>query len=299
MKRALVILRIILRSAIRGLQSAAGTALLSVATIAIALFLVGAFALTVVNMEGMLERFGRDLQVTAYLDPDLEEGQEVAIAERVATIEGVSNVAVVGRAEALERFREIAGGAALLDGLEENPLPASIEISMLAASRTPEGLRILADALDGLPGVDEVAHGSDWIDGYARVTSLVRVSGYALGLVLCIATLLIVGSTIRLGVYAREDELEILALVGASRTFVRAPFLIEGTLQGALGGLCAAGLLWGAFLVLVPQLEYGLAFLLGNATPRFFQLDEIGWLVLGGAGLGLSGSIAAMLGLRG
>ncbi len=298
MKRALVITRIILRSAIRGLQSAAGTALLSVATIAIALFLIGAFALTVVNMEGMLERFGRDLQVTAYLDQSVVAGQEVAIAERVATIEGVAGVSVVGRAEALERFREIAGGAALLDGLEENPLPASIEISLLAESRTPEGLRILADALDGLPGIDEVAHGSDWIDGYARVTSLVRVSGYALGLVLCIATLLIVGSTIRLGVYAREDELEILALVGASRTFVRAPFLIEGTLQGALGGLCAAGLLWIAFLVLIPQLEYGLAFLLGNAAPRFFQFDEIGLLVAGGAGLGLTGSIAAMLGVR-
>jgi len=297
-KRAFVLLQIILRSALRGLGSAAGTAVLAVATIAIALFLVGAFALTVVNMEGMLDRFGRELQVTAYLDQAVDETAAVAIAERIATIEGVASVSVVGRAEALERFREIAGGAALLDGLEENPLPASIEIALLPASRTPEGIRILADALDGLPGIDEVAHGSDWIDGYARVTSLVRVSGYALGLVLCIATLLIVGSTIRLGVYAREDELEILSLVGASRTFVRTPFLIEGTLQGAMGGLCAAGLLWIAFLVLVPQLEYGLAFLLGNAVPRFFHIDEIAWLVTGGAGLGLSGSIAAMLGLR-
>lgn len=298
MKRAFVLLQIILRSALRGLGSAAGTAVLAVATIAIALFLVGAFALTVVNMEGMLERFGRELQVTAYLEQEVDDAEAVAIAERVATIEGVASVSVVGRAEALERFREIAGGAALLDGLEENPLPASIEIALLPTSRTPEGIRILADALDGLPGIDEVAHGSDWIDGYARVTSLVRVSGYALGLVLCVATLLIVGSTIRLGVYAREDELEILALVGASRTFVRTPFLIEGTIQGAMGGLCAAALLWIAFLLLVPQLEYGLAFLLGNAVPRFFHVDEIAWLVAGGAGLGLSGSIAAMLGLR-
>jgi len=267
-------------------------------TIAIALFLVGAFALTVVNMEGMLDRFGQDLQVTAYLDDELEPAEELAIAERVATIEGVSRVAVVGRAEALERFRDIVGGAALLEGLEENPLPSSLEITLAPASRTPEGMRIVADALEGLPGVDEVAHGSDWIEGYARVTSLVRVSGYALGTVLCLATLLIVANTIRLGVYAREDELAILSLVGASRTFVRTPFLMEGTLQGAIGGLLAAALLWVAFSVMVPQLEYGLTFLLGHAVPRFFDAAEIGLLIVGGAALGLVGSMAALFGWR-
>jgi cell division transport system permease protein len=297
-KRVWVVLMILARSAVRGLQGAVVTAAIAVVTIAIALFLVGAFALTVVNMEGMLDRFGGNLQVTAYLDEGLEPAEEVAIAERVATIEGVARVAVVGRAEALERFRDIAGGAALLEGLEENPLPSSLEITLAPESRTTEGLRILAEALEGLPGIDEVAHGSDWIEGYARVTSLVRVSGYALGTVLCLATLLIVANTIRLGVYAREDELEILALVGASRTFVRTPFLMEGTLQGAIGGLLAAALLWVAFLVLVPQLEYGLTFLLGNSVPRFFDWRELGMLVLGGSALGLAGSLAALFGWK-
>lgn len=298
MKRVLVILMILGRSAIQGLRGATVTAAIAVVTIGIALFLVGAFGLTVVNMEGLLDRFGQSLSVTAYLEDEVEDEDAVEIAERVATIEGVSRVAVVGRGEALERFRDIAGGAALLEGLEDNPLPASLEITLADASRTPEGLRILAGALDGLPGIDEVAHGSEWIEGYARATSLVRVSGYALGTVLCLATLLIVANTIRLGVYAREDELEILALVGASRTFVRTPFLMEGTLQGAIGGVLAALMLWLAFAVLVPQLEYGLTFLLGNAVPRFFSAGEVVALVCGGAALGLFGSMAALFGGR-
>jgi len=297
-KRVWVVVGILGRSAIRGLRGSATTAAIAVVTIAIALFLVGAFALTVVNMEGMLDRFGRDLQVTAYLDDGLASEEEIAIAERVATIEGVSQVTVVGKAEALERFRDMAGGEALLEGLEANPLPSSLEIALAPASRTPQGLRILAEALEGLPGIDEVAHGRDWIEGYARVTSLVRVSGYALGTVLCLATLLIVANTIRLGIYAREDELEILALVGASRTFVRAPFLMEGTLQGAIGGVLAAMLLWVAFLVFVPQLEYGLTFLLGHAVPRFFDARELAVLVGGGALLGLFGAMAALFGWR-
>lgn len=298
MSRALVVLLILGRSAILGLRGAAVTAAIAVVTIGFALFLVGAFALTVVNMEGMLERFGEELSVIAYLDDEVDDDRAVAIAERVATIEGVERVAVVGRGEALERFRDIAGGAALLEGLEENPLPASLEITLGDASRTPEGLRILSSALDGLPGIDEVGHGSEWIEGYARATSLVRVSGYALGTVLCLATLLIVANTIRLGVYAREDELEILALVGASRTFVRTPFLLEGTLQGVIGGALAAAMLGLAFLVLVPQLEYGLTFLLGNVAPRFFDAGELAALVCGGAVLGFFGSLAALFGWR-
>ena len=298
MRRVLVILAILGRSAVVGLRGSAVTAAIAVVTIAVALFLVGAFGLTVVNMEGMLDRFGRELSVTAYLDDDVQEERAVEIAERVATIEGVEQVTVVGKGEALERFRDIAGGEALLEGLEDNPLPASLEITLLESSRTPDGLRILANALDGLPGIDEVAHGSEWIEGYARATSLVRVSGYALGTVLCLATLLIVANTIRLGVYAREDELQILALVGASRTFVSTPFLMEGTLQGAIGGGLAALMLWLAFLLLVPQLQYGLTFLLGNAVPRFFDAGEVFSLMLGGALLGLFGSVAALLGWR-
>lgn len=298
MKRVGIILAILLRSALRGLQSAAVTASISVATIASALFLVGAFALIVVNMEGLLDQFGRELQITAYLEEGLDARALSALAARVATVEGVARVEVVDKDAALDRFRAMTGGAALLEGLDGNPLPASLDIMLQDAHRTPEGLAILQAALDGLPGIDEIAHGQDWIEGYARAAALVRVSGYALGTVLSLATLLIVANTIRLGVYSREDELDILSLVGASRTFVRAPFLMEGTLQGAIGGLLALFMLWLAYQLAVPQLQYGLTFFLGSTEPRFFDGGEIVRLLLGGASLGLCGSATALLGWR-
>jgi cell division transport system permease protein len=220
------------------------------------------------------------------------------LLERARTVEGVEGVKLIDADAALRRFRDQEGGAALIEGLEENPMPASLEISLFRSSRTPEGLAILEASLDGLPGVEEVAHGQDWIEGYARAASFVRMSGYALGTVLALATLLIVSNTIRLGVYAREDELEILALVGASRTYVRAPFLLEGTLQGAAGGVLALALLWVAYTIFVPQLQYGLTFFLGSATPRFFVSGEMLRVVIGGAGLGFFGSMAALFGWR-
>ena len=128
---------------------------------------------------------------------------------------------------------------------------------------------------------------------------LVRFIATGMGSVLAIAALMIVSNTIRLALYSRVDELEILALVGASRTFVRVPFLLEGTLQGSAGGLLAAAVLYLGFRLFTPQIQFGLSFFLGNAQPRFFEAPELVGLVLAGAGLGVLGSIVALLGWRG
>ena len=286
------------RAAWRGFRSSGMTAWVSVVTISVALFLVGAFYLVVVNMEGMLERFGQDLTVTAYLEEDLSAEETQNLVKTMLEVEVVEDVTVVDKDQALERFRSMTGGAALLEGIPDNPLPASLEMRLRPEDRSLLGFAVLEAVAVGLPGIAELRHDREWIDGYARVASLVRVSGYAVGVVLSLATLLIVANTIQLGLYARRDELDILDLVGASRTFVRTPFLLEGTLQGMLGGLLAAGLLWLSFLILLPSLQYGLAFLLGQSEARFFGFAEILRLVLGGALLGLVGSVAALLDRR-
>ena len=267
-------------------------------TISVALFLVGAFYLVVVNMEGMLERFGQDLTVTAYLEDGLETAETEVLMQTFREVSVVEEVTLIDKDQALERFRTMTGGAALLEGIAENPLPASLEMRLRPDDRSLAGISVLEAAVVGLPGIAELRHGREWIDGYSRVASLIRVSGYAVGVVLSLATLLIVANTIQLGLYARRDELDILDLVGASRTFMRTPFLLEGTLQGMLGGLLAAGLLWLSFLILMPALQYGLAFLLGQSEARFFGFAEILRLVLGGALLGLLGSVAALLDRR-
>jgi cell division transport system permease protein len=297
--RVATILFLLVRTAFRGLQSSAMTSVAAVATIAITLVLVGAFWLLVGNMRGMLEQFGVELQITAYLEPDLGSDDSRLLASRIVTVEGVSQVELVTPEAALERFREIAGGAALLEGLEDNPLPASLEISLAEEHRTPEGIRRLEQALDGLPGIEEIARGQEWIEGYTRAVVLVRFIATVMGSVLAIAALMIVSNTIRLALYSRVDELEILDLVGASRTFVRVPFLLEGTLQGSAGGLLAAAVLYLAFRWFSPEIQFGLSFFLGNAPPRFFEAPELIGLVMSGAGLGILGSAVALMGWRG
>jgi cell division transport system permease protein len=285
-----------IRTAIRGITSSPVTSGISVVTIGVSLVLIGVFALLLRNMEELLDQFGDDLRVTAYLESEVSGEALRALEDRARQIPGVEDVEAVSQEQALERFRASVGsGSTLLDGLEINPLPASLEISLSDDRRSAEGMEAVANAIEGLAGVESLSSGRDWVEGYLRAVALVRGVGLGLGIILALATLLIVANTIRLGIYARRDELEILSLVGASRAFVQTPFLLEGLLQGAAGGAIALGLLYTLFRLVLPEFEFGLELLLGTA-PSFFSSGEALLLVAGGAGLGLFGSATALTG---
>jgi cell division transport system permease protein len=285
------------RTALSGLRASPLTTGVAVLTISVSLLLVGAFALLLANMEELLARFGDDLQVTAYLEDGLSQAQVEELLGVALTVEGVQSARVVSKQEALERFRAGVGrGSALLEGLDENPLPASLELTLEPAQRSAQGMARVVGSLSGLPGVSQLASGQDWVEGYLRAIALLRGIGWGLGLILALATLLIVANTIRLAVFARRDELEILSLVGASRAFVNTPFLLEGLLQGALAGGLALAALYALFRLALPGFEFGLALLLGGAAPRFFEPPEMAALLGIGAGLGFVGSAAALAG---
>lgn len=283
-------------SALRGLRASPITSAIATGTIALCLLLAGSFGLLLVNMERVLTHFGQEVRVSAYLSDDMPSEQQEALALRVQRLPGVESVAWVSKQAALERFRASPfGRASLLDGLDENPLPASLEIVLVPEQRNSKGLDALVRTLGDLPGIEELGYGHEWVEGYARAVALVRGVALAIGAVLALATLLIVSNTIRLSVYARRDEIEILALVGAGRAFVATPFLLEGLLEGAAGGLLALAGIALAFHALTGSFGTGLELVLGLAQPIFFGPGEMIGLVALGAGLGALGSAAAVL----
>lgn len=299
MNRWIARLRYFGRTALQGLRASPVTSGVAMGTIGISLVLVGAFSLLLRNMEELLERFGEDLHVTAYLEAQLPEAERRELLQVIGHVEGVASARLVDEAEALERFRRGVGhGAEFLEGLDENPLPASIEITLTPEWRSAEGMQTIADSLRGLPGLADLSSGADWVEGYLRALALVRGLGLGLTAILVLAALLIVANTIRLGIFARRDELEILELVGASRVFINTPFLLEGLLQGMIGGLFALALLLGLYHLVLPGFQFGLELVLGGVAPRFFDLREACGFVLAGAGLGLVGSAAALIGGR-
>lgn len=295
MRRALAIARYVLRAAARGLRASAASAAIAVIAMALALLLAGAFGIAIGNMAGVVERVGDRLTLSAYLTPEVDEAARTALAARAARIEGVQDVEAVSPEMALARFPERTGvSAAPVELVGENPLPASLEVRLRAGDRSPEQAERVRLALEGLPGVAEVSAGEDWVPGYTRALDFVRGAGLAIGLVLAVATLVIVASTIRLAYAARRDELRILALMGASRTTMRLPFLLEGLVQGACAGVLALLLLRLLFVLARPAVEASLAFLADSAAVRFFSPAEAVALVAGGALLGLLGAALSL-----
>jgi cell division transport system permease protein len=283
------------RTAADGMRASPVTTLVAIGTIATTLLVMGVFGLALKQMSGVVDRVGQDLTVSAYLDDAVDDRRARDLATRVATVEGVASVEVVTKQEALERFESAAGDrAGLLDGLVENPLPASLEIALAPEARTEAGIRRVVGAVSGLPGIDEIGAGQDWVETYGRVLGAVRAAAAGLGAVLALAALLIVANTIRLAVYARREEVEILALVGASRSFIGTPFVLEGLFQGAGGALLAMALLWLLFRVGAAVLGSTLSFLIGHAEPVFFSGLEVLAFVLAGAVLGGVGSLSAL-----
>jgi len=293
-RRLTVLLLYFARTTLRGLRGSPVTTAVAILTISVSLVLVGAFDLLLRNMEDLLDDFGRDLHVTAYLEDGLADAEAKQLASVLLTVEGVESVRAVSKEEALARFKD-GMGADLLDGLDENPLPASIEIQLVPEQRSPEGMRIVVESIRGLPGIGDLGSGQDWVEGYLRALAVVRGIGVGLSFILAFAALLIVTNTIRLAVFARRDELDILRLVGASRAFTNTPFVIEGIAQGAAGGTLAVLLLFCIFSLVLPGLEFGFEVVLGSA-PRFFHASEMLVLIGQGAALGLIGSVAALIG---
>ncbi len=292
-------LQYFLRSAVSGMRANPVTTLVATVTIGMTLLLIGVFLLLLQNMESVMGRFGDSLHVSVYFEDGLPQGEIETLVDRFTAIEGVSSLTFISKEEALNRFRErVAGQAGLLEGLEENPLPASVELALDPERRSLADLKQVAASIEGIPGIDEVISGGDWVDGYASFINLARVVSVALGGVLAFAALLIVANTIQLAIYARRDELEILQLVGASRTFAGTPFLLEGFMQGLLGGCCALFLLYSLFELLLPFMASGWTFLLGNVPPHFLSTSGMLALVLSGAGLGLLGSGVALMTAR-
>ncbi len=289
------------RSGLRGIRATPLVFLLSVTTMASGLLLLGSYLLVVQNMRSVLDRFGHDLKVVAFLLPEAasDPAAREALQLRLAALPGVQRTHFISSEQALERMRtDLGSEASILDALDENPLPASFEMDLALESRTPDQVRALASLARGFDGVEDVRYGADWIDTYARILRTVEWLGLALGIFLSLVLGTIVAGTVRLALYARSDEIQIQRLVGAGGLFVRLPFYLEGAIQGGLAAAVALGLLYGFFRMGLPLMGDLMSFLLGPSLPTFFGVGETLGLLALGVALGLGAAILSLLRLK-
>lgn len=266
----------------------------TIITIALALMIVGVFLLVSVNLEGVSVRWSEKIQIIVYFQDEPSPQTRADLRARITSLPETHRVEEVTRAEAMRRFRErLKGQETLLDGVSADILPSSIEITLKKPYRTPEGVARYVERLRQIPGMGEIQYGEEWVRRFASFIAIVRAIGLLVALFLFITVVFIVSNTIRLTIFARRDELEILSLVGATRMFIRLPFLIEGVIQGAAGGAVAILVLSAFYLArfggensFLPQS------LVGNML--FLSPLHLALLWAGGIMLGFIGSLTSL-----
>lgn len=269
--------------------------LVAVGTIALSLLLVGAVELTALNVRRLSRGWGGDVQLTIYLSDGVAPARAQKVAAALGRLPGVVGVRTVDAHEAWQRLKRSLGARGdLLDGVEEGFLPASIEVSLKPGVADVLRAHPAFERLRHTAGVEDVELTGDWASRLRAVEKLLLAAGWAVAALVLCACLYIVGSTIRLGVFARRDEIEIWKLVGATNGFVKAPFLVEGGVQGALGTALAALLLYGLYRLATPRVETVLVGWLASGPLGFFTPGQIALAVAGGALLGLCGSALAL-----
>ena len=264
-------------------------------TMATSLFVFGVFILLQDNLQHMLNGWGDQIQINTYLANDVGTEQVEAMMDRIQAMPEVEGLRHISKEQAWNDFQTALGAqSAVLEGLPSDVLPASFEITVKPVFRDPARVQDLAGRLGKINGIAAVEYPHQWVDRLNLFVLAVQWAKWALGGILFIATFFIVGSTVRLSLLARKDEIEIMQFVGASEELIRAPFVVEGMLQGTVGAGVSLLCLWLCYVLLQQYLVGQLALLGPKMQLRFLDPASITMIVAIGLLLGGLGSLFSL-----
>ncbi|MBA3629856.1 MAG: ABC transporter permease [Actinobacteria bacterium] len=281
-------IRYFLSETVNNLRRNALMAVAATSTVAISLLLLGGVEILGMVVGNVTNSWEAKVEISTFLRDDASSGEIQALESEVAQMPEVKDVTYVSKAQAYEEFKETyADTPQLYEALSPDSLPASLRIALTDAQYTQE----VAARIQGASGVDEVRFGGEIIRRLLQVNTLLRTVTLVLSVILMIASAALIANTIRLGIYARREEIGIMKLVGATNWFIRIPFMLEGLVAALLGALLAAGIVWFADAMLFTRLAQAVPFL----APAFnFSTRElmtvVAALVAVGTGVGLVGS---------
>ena len=220
--------------------------LMALGTLVAALFVAGLVMLVLSNIDRRVQSLGQEIQVEVYLLDDFDPQALPALEAELESLPSVRAINYVDKDEALRRYRAWAHEMAKLAGeLDTNPLPASIEVFLVPGVGAGDAAERIANRLSDRPGIEEVRYNEGWLNRLEATVELAHVGGGAITALVLLAVVFVMSSVLRLAVYARRDEIEIMQLVGASPGFIRGPFLVAGLAQGLIASVVALAIVEG------------------------------------------------------
>ena len=282
-----------LREAWASFRRGGRSTLFAVMAITLAALVLGSLLLITWNVDRLMTRWTATSEFSVFLRDDATSEQRGAIEAQIDESGASEGREYVSKAEAMSRFRrQFTDLASLTDDLGDNPFPASLEVRVRPAAEGDGRADALVAQVAKLPGVVDVRYDKEWMTRLARGLDTLRRAGLALVLLMSLAAAVTVAAVVRLGLYARRDEIEIMKLVGSPTTFIRGPFIAEGLLQGGVGALGALMLLWVGCVFARSWAGGQLGALLDGAPIEFLPARELALLVVAGMAVGAVGGLA-------
>lgn len=272
----------------------------AITTVAITLFIVGFFAIIVYDIQGIIGSIKSDVELAVYLEDNISEELKEYIEQEVISWKETDAVRYVSKEQALERFKKQNEGSDILKEIQGNPLPASFEITLKNPEKIDQvALRFYDKDGNYIEGVDEVIYGRKYVNTLFSITAIIGTIAFLIIIALLLAAVVLIFNTIRLSIYARRKEIEVMKLVGATNWFVRIPFLFEGFFEGFAGSVVSIILLYFIcnFLlirgerVIVDTMRIKELAIVGSGN--FMLYTYIGVVVVGGL-IGLLSSAVAL-----
>ncbi len=265
----------------------------TVITIALSIMIAAAFALFFINAGDVLNLWQKGIRMMVYLNPGTSEAGRLDTKYRLQGIAGVQAANYVSRQEAMAKLKaQMKNHAALLDNLKKNPLPDAFEVTLKSSARNITELEFLAERIKSLTTVAAVEYGQQWIQRFTSIINLFQLAGYGIGALFFIATVFIVANTIRLVLYSRREEIQIMRLVGATDRFIKIPFYLQGMIQGGMGTLIGLVVLFAGYYSLTTHFEQSVSDDLLNI--RFFSIGACAAIVGGGIVVGWLGCLVSL-----
>jgi cell division transport system permease protein len=264
------------------------SAFISIITIGISLLLLGIFAVISINTSRFIELLRSRVELEAFLQEPLTQEQIGQLVNRVLVLDGVDSLIYISKEDAAHVFKE-EFGEDITKVLDFNPLPPSFKIFVKPEYQTAAGVAKVHNELMAIKGIDQIIYRRELLELIDQRTGTVNNITLGLGLLISFSSILLVSNTIRLAIYAKRKIIRTMGLVGATSTFIRLPFLIEGGIQGTVGGLLASGLLYATLEYAVPLVAREFSAYL-HMPSSFYAL-----VVLAGLALGLVGAVISIV----
>ncbi len=284
-------LRYVIKETALSLRRNAWMSLASVSTVAISLIILG-FALTLVyNTNQLASNIESNIEISAFiLRPPQTTEQVQQIQAQIEQMQGVKSVTLLSKEQALAQFQSGLNSDLMQNLGGNNPLPDKLTVKATDAGQVKD----LAEKIGKISGVDTVRYGQGIVDKIIQFTHWMRWIGLTLIGLLAVASIVLISITIRLTVFARRKEVQIMKFVGATDWFIRWPFLLEGMVLGLCGAILASTVVVYSYTGLVSYLHNNLTFI-PVIDSRQFMLNLTLLMLAAGA---LIGSVGSMVSLR-